>query len=163
MPCRRTFNNKTGLRPRSGLRPDSKVLDRTGGIATVFKLRSWSEPRGLLPGSLVPEHGIENDEQLAHASGQSHLLLFAGTKQPTIEGFDNQIVFGRYQRRHVKRGANACTTTASSSFAVPFPAITRMRCKPAKRDELLVWQVAQLRQFGDQHQRSDRTDARYTL
>ena len=36
--------------------------------ATVFQLSSWNEPRRL-PGGLVSEHGVENDSQLAHASG----------------------------------------------------------------------------------------------
>ena len=60
-----------------------------------FKLGSWNEP-GRLPGGLVSEHCIKSNQQLAHASCQSHLLLFARMKQATIEGFDNKVVFGRH-------------------------------------------------------------------
>src|SRR5919106_1647983 len=110
---------------------------RTRGVATVLKLSFWSSFRRLLPEGLVSEHRIENDQQVAHASGQCHLLLFAGTKQTKIEGFDTQFVFSGHERRHVKCSAHACTTASGSSFAVPLTAITRMRRKAAESPELL--------------------------
>src|SRR5918992_5335633 len=103
----------------------------------LSKLGSWNGPRRL-PGGLVSEHSIENDQQLAHASSQRHLLLFAGTKQAMIEGFDNQIVFGGYQSGHVERSANASAATSGSSFTVPLAAVARVRRQAAKSDELLV-------------------------
>src|SRR5688500_111334 len=78
--------NDGSLRALSPVRP--LAHKPRGQSNCLSKLTLLNEPRWL-PGGLVSEHGIENDQQLAHASGQCHLLLFAGAKQTLIEGFDN--------------------------------------------------------------------------
>ena len=39
-----------------------------------------------MPGSPMCEHRIQDDEQLAHARRQCHLLGFPGSTDPLIEG-----------------------------------------------------------------------------
>src|SRR5260370_29015318 len=83
-----------------------RILPRTRGVgsirvlaATVFRNRAqegkrrsgWGDERGCLPVSFVVKHGIENNEELAHAGDERGLGVLTVGAQPEIESSDGGI------------------------------------------------------------------------
>ncbi len=56
------------------------------------------------------EDRIEDDQQLAHAGDQGHLLRFAGGAQALIEGPDDRIEAGGDEGPHVQQSPPGFTS-----------------------------------------------------
>ena len=99
-------------------------------------------PRGAVFG-----HGVEYDQQFAHARDERYLLRLAGCQQPSVEVSDSKVVAGGYQPSHVEDGphprasapdgAFAPQTRAAGStfeweFALPMPVNSAYQSKPSE-------------------------------
>ena len=60
------------------------------------KGRGWGGKRRCLPASFVVNHGVENNEKLAHAGDERGLGVLPIGTQPQIESSDGGIRFGHY-------------------------------------------------------------------
>src|SRR6202040_4484847 len=81
-----------------------------------------------IPFLAAGEHGVENDDQLAHAGDQGNLCLFALGDQATIEGVERRVVPGRRsQGRHVEQIADLAASSLDLALALPFTAIIIVR------------------------------------
>ena len=63
------------------------------------------------------EHGVEEDEQLAHASCEGHLLRLTRGQQPLVEVPDDRVVAAGHQRTHVESGADPGASSPYGTFA----------------------------------------------
>jgi hypothetical protein len=97
--------------------------------ATVFRNRAregrkgWcrGRERGGVPVSLVVQHGVENNEQLAYAGGERGLGVLSAGTQPQIESSDGGIATDSRHCRHIQDApdlrASAPDTTAAAQFS----------------------------------------------
>src|SRR5215207_5392546 len=69
------------------------------------------------PGGAVPEHSVEDDEQLAHAGHQRHLLGFTGAYQPLVERLYSRVAAGGHQGTHVQRRPHPWPTAPDGALA----------------------------------------------
>ena len=63
------------------------------------------------------EHGIEDDQQLAHTRCEGQLLRFTSGQQPSVEVPDDGVVAAGYQRSHVQGSADPGTSAPDGAFA----------------------------------------------
>ena len=68
--------------------------------ATVLKVKS------RLPGDLVPDDGVEDEEQLAHGCDERHLAGFAAPAQAGVKVADGGVVAGGGHGGHVEDRAH---------------------------------------------------------
>src|SRR5574341_70744 len=86
----------------------------------------WGSASLLCHGSaaerlLVPQHGIEDGQELSHASCESHLLEFATGKQMVVFFLDQRVVASCHQSSHVEDTANICTTVLLDHPTIDLP------------------------------------------
>ena len=93
------------------------------------------------------EHGVEDDQQLAHTSDEGHLLGLAGREQPLIEVPYDGVVAAGYQRPHVEGAAHSGTSAPDTPFAPQGAAVTVEGSHPHQGGDLPAFQSAQLRQY----------------
>ena len=111
------------------------------------------------PDSTIPHQSIENREQLPHARHQSHLLRFAGGKEPLVELLDGGIVAASDQSSHVEGRPHRSPATPHLPLAAALPGITVEGSDPHQGTKALVGELAQFGQLGEQSARKHRTDA----
>src|ERR1700743_2984864 len=110
------------------------------------------------------DHGVEDDNQLAHAGNERHLRLFSLGNQALIEGFDDGIVLGGgAEARHVDGVANPAATTLDVALATALSAIVVIRSKADQGRGDLVAYMAKLRHSGDEVSGGRFSEARYAL
>ena len=63
------------------------------------------------------EHGVEDNEQLAHARCEGQLLGLAGGQQTPVEVPDDWVVLASHQRPHVQDGAEPGASAPDGPFA----------------------------------------------
>ena len=69
------------------------------------------------------KHGVEGDEQFAHARDEGHLLRLTRGQQSLIEVSYDGVAAGRGQRPHVEGGPHAGPSTPDGAFAPQSPAV----------------------------------------
>ena len=70
------------------------------------KGRSCGGSSGRVPGLIARQHGVEDDDQLAHAGDDGDLGFFAPGDEALVVGFEHRIVLGgRAHGRHVEEVA----------------------------------------------------------
>ena len=62
------------------------------------------------------DHGVEDDEQLAHAGCEGQLLRLASGQQPLVEVPDNGIEAGGCQGSHIEGGADPGASAPYGTF-----------------------------------------------
>ena len=118
--------------------------------------------RNLLPGSAVPQHGIQDREQFAHAGHQGYLFRLAGCEKPLVAVLDNRVTAGRHQRSHVKGCAYARSSTPNAATAPVLAAIPIEGGNPYQCCDLSAVKLPQLRHVRQQHRGDGWPDARDT-
>ena len=68
--------------------------------------------------SFVAQHGIENDQQLAHAGGKRRFGMFAPGAQAQIENSDGWIAADSRHRRHVQYPPDLGASAPDATTAV---------------------------------------------
>src|SRR4029450_12821297 len=76
-----------------------------------------------IPGSLIADDGVQDDEKLAHASDDGDLFGFASGDEPLGGGADHRVGTQRADGGHVKHAANFATTAPDVSPSDRFAAI----------------------------------------
>jgi hypothetical protein len=83
---------------------------------------------GHIPFLTPRDHGIEDDDELAHAGGERNLLLLSFGDQTGIEGLEHGIVLGRGpETRHVEEVANLAASALDVALTLPSTAIVIIR------------------------------------
>src|SRR6056297_1019804 len=121
--------------------------------ARVFSLVS--------PCHVVSHHCIQYDQKLAHSCGQSHLFVFALLDEMPIEPTNDRIASCGTECRHVECGPDIGSAALNAPLTPESPTIAVDRSKPCQRGDLLLIQLAQLRQFAQQGKDQCVTHARY--
>ena len=99
---------------------------------------------------MISYHGIQQNEQLVHASSQGHFGGFAGRCQTLIEAPNDWVETETRHNRHVKGGAQLRSPTPDSPFSVQTAAVMIKRSQSDKGRNLLVAELAKFRQLGNQ-------------
>ena len=63
------------------------------------------------------DHGVEDDEQLAHAGCEGQLLRLTCGQQTVVEVPDNGVGAAGYQCPHVQDGSDPSASTPDAAFA----------------------------------------------
>ena len=63
------------------------------------------------------EHGVEDNEQLAHTGCEGQLLGLTSGQQPLVEVLDDGVEAAGYQRSHVQGGTDPGASTPDGAFA----------------------------------------------
>ena len=105
---------------------------RIPDLCRIQALRCPSESRlrHLPPGGTVFAHRIQDDEQLAHARRERHLLGFPGGTQALIERTNDGIEAGGHECGHVEHGADLRTAAPDRAFPPPRPTVPIQRRPP---------------------------------
>ena len=118
---------------------------------------------GFHPACVVPDHRVENCQQLSGTSDECHLLRLPRGDQPLVENLEDRIPAPAAQHRHEERGANTGATTPHHAFPAQRPAISSQRGNTSERGRLLVAERPEFRQFPEQGRTHDRAHPGYTL
>ena len=94
------------------------------------------------------DHGVEDGQQLAHASYEGYLLGLASGQQPLIKGSNEGIVAAGYQRPHVEGRSHLGASTPDSALAPQRAAVPIEGSHSHQGGDLPAVQGAQLRQVG---------------
>jgi len=110
----------------------------------------------------MSEDSIENRQQFAHARGQGNFLRFARLAQPCVEGANHRIEAGGDQCRHGPRTPHACPPSPDRATAPPRAAIAVQWGNADEGGNLMLRQLAQFWQFGQQGRGQHRPHSGYT-
>lgn len=105
------------------------------------------------------DHGIENSEQLAHASDQGDFEQFAVSFEPFVKGSNHGIASGGDQGGHVKSAAHRGSTTPDGAPAFEGATVAIEGGDASESGNLSTIESPELRQFSEQCSAGDRTDA----
>ena len=67
--------------------------------------------------SFVAEHGVQDDEKLAHARGERGLGVLTIGTQPQIESSDSGIAANSRHRRHIQDAPDLCASAPDTTAA----------------------------------------------
>ena len=110
---------------------------------------------------IMPEHGIENGEQLAHAGGKSHLLWLACCQEPLIEGTKDWIMADGDKGGHIQSGTHGSTPSPASPLPPELAAVPAERSYTDQGGDLPAVERAQFGEAGQQRECQGRADAWY--
>ena len=104
----------------------------------------------IAPRGAVFEHGVEYDQQFAHARDERHLLRLAGCQQLLVEVADDRVVTAGYHRSHIQGGSYSGAPAPDGPFAPQGAAIAVEGSHSHQGGYLPAIQRSQLRQVGQQ-------------
>ena len=109
--------------------------------------RQGDEFRGRIsPGRAMLEHGIQNEQQLAHAGYESQLLRLTSRQQPLVEVPDDGVAAAAHQRSHVQGSANPGASAPDGPLDSQGAAVPVEGSHSHQGGDLPAVQCAQLRQ-----------------
>ena len=111
----------------------------------IFKRLSGIECQ--IPRGFVFEHGVEDDQEFAQASGLNDLEFLAAFFQTFSEGFDGGVMSGRGESRHVEHGSDGGSSAGDVSSALVSSAVVVERSDSDQRRDLLAVEFAQFGEF----------------
>src|SRR5687767_13215551 len=100
--------NWTGMRPfwMAALCPAKKQLSL---MSRMLNIRS--------PGLWMFDHRVQDDQELAHASTQSHFPGLAHPTKAVVKGLDDGVIPAGSQSSHIKGSPHPGPSTPDSPFA----------------------------------------------
>lgn len=113
---------------------------------------------GIAPGTLIAEHGVEEDEAFAGDGGEGELGRFPPGAEPLVELAEHGIPAGRDQRGHVEHGADRGAAAPAVPGAAMGAAGTGVRRHADQRGYLAALELAELRQQTQQRRGEGRPD-----
>src|SRR5581483_6920755 len=114
-----------------------------------------------LPWPVVPDDGVENDQQLSSDGDQGDHLRLAGGHQSLEERPQDGVVTPSDHGAHEQRGAYGRASTADEALAAPLAGLASKGSQSGQRCDLLAVEGSQFGQFGDHGACNDRSDAWY--
>ena len=106
------------------------------------------------------DHGIENRQQLAHASDERDFEQFALGSQPVVEVSDYGIASGGDQGRHVQSAAHGALPPQIVRRPLRVPLSRLKGARHQEPSNLFAIESSELRQLRDQGAAGDRADSR---
>src|SRR6478609_5791334 len=125
---------------------------------TEQQLCLWSRIYGG-PWSVVPDHCVEDGEELAHASGESQLPSFPCREQPERESAESLVVCDGGNGRHVKGSSHARSAASNAPRPAPWSAVSVVGGKASQGRNLLTIELPKLGEMRQKLCRSRRADA----
>ena len=110
---------------------------------------------------MVLDHRIQDDQQLAHAGGEGHLLGLACCQEPLIEGGKDWIVADGDQGRHIQSRAHVSTTSPAGSLPPELATVPAEWGYTNQGGDLPAVECAQFGEAGQQGECQGRADAWY--
>ena len=102
------------------------------------------------PACLMLHHGVQNNEQFVHASGDRYFEGFAGLPQALIERANDGIEAGGGQGRHIQGIADLFPSAPNATFPFQFAAVTIERSDTHQRRNRFAIQDAQFGKIAEQ-------------
>ena len=96
------------------------------------------------------EHGVADNEQLAHAGCEGQLLRLTSIQKPLVEVPYEGVEAAGYQRSHVQGGSDPGASTPDGAFAPQRAAVPVEGSHTHQGGDLPAVQRAQLRQVGQE-------------
>src|SRR4030042_5956408 len=81
----------------------------------------------LVPGLIVFEHGIEDEHEFAHASGEGQFFGFASGQEALVKGADHRVPASGHYRRHIEHAAQVTAASPDHAFASEAAALPVIR------------------------------------
>ena len=104
------------------------------------------------------EHGVENDEQLAHAGGEGRFRVFPARPQLSVKVLDDWIGTNRGDHGHVQDAPDLGPTTPDTTAAAQATAVAVKGRQSGQRGDLFAIKCTQLGQVREQGGREHLTD-----
>lgn len=127
--------------------------------AAVFIFKSFLGIECRFPRRFGFEHGVEDDQELAHAGGEDDFGLFAILGESLSEGFDGGVMVFGDQSGHVDHVANGGSSTADVACALVLATVVVERSDSDQRRDLLAVEFSQFRQLGQERGGRDASQA----
>jgi hypothetical protein len=108
--------------------------------------------------SFSAHHGIENDEQLAHAGGECQFGMFTAGAQPQIEDSDSWIAADSRHRCHVQHSPDLGTPAPDAAAAAQAATVAVEGRQANQGGDLLAIESSQLGQRCQQDARQHLPD-----
>ena len=116
----------------------------------MSSLASHGYAVGLL-GDLVPDHGVEDEEQLAHGRDEGHLTGLAAPAQAGVEVLGDRVVPDGGHGGHVQDLVYGRATDPGAAPAASLPTVPVQGRDTDQGCQIAAAEVFQIRQFGDEH------------
>jgi hypothetical protein len=71
----------------------------------------------------MSEHGVEHDDEFAHASGERDLGFLARCEQSRVKGAQGRIMASCHQGAHIEHGTNLGTTAPNRPCTTELAAV----------------------------------------
>src|SRR5262245_59521599 len=96
------------------------------------------------------DHGVEDDQELAHTGGEDHLGDFAGGFQALTELLEDGVMLHPHQGRHVEDTAQRLATAADEAFTGVVTAVVGEGSHADECGDFLPVEFAEFRELGDE-------------
>src|SRR6202035_6029396 len=93
-----------------------------------------------VPRGLMSEHGVEHDDEFAHAGGERDLRFLAGRQQSRVKGAQDRIAASGDQCAHIEHGTNLGATAPNRTCTTELAAVVVERRYSDQRGNLLTIQ-----------------------
>src|SRR5260370_10724475 len=103
-----------------------------------------------LPRFLISGDGVEDGQELSHASDGGDHFGFAGGDQALAKGPDDRIMTGGREGGDEQSGAHAGAAAADEGLTAPFAGLPGERRQAGQAGDLAAIELAEFGQFGDQ-------------
>ena len=97
------------------------------------------------PSSTMFEHGVKDDEQLAHTGGEGDLFGFASSTETLVERLDNGVVTGSGEGSHIERGPDGGAPAPDGAPTSEGPTVAIERSNTYQSSDLVSIEGAELR------------------
>src|SRR5918992_2086702 len=114
------------------------------------------------PGLLMFDHRVQDDQELAHAGGQSHFPGLARRTKAVVKGLDDGVISAGCQSSHIEGSPDPGPSAPDHSFAPEAATVPIKRGNSHQGGNLVAAQSAQFREIsqqGDGHYPADPRDA----
>src|SRR5438445_7355276 len=129
-----------------------------GGLAKQGRMSNRVSDGSRVPRFVVPDHGVEGCDQLAHDGNDSDLCLLALGPQALAESGEDGIMHSGAERGHIEDVADRLTASPDTSLAFELAAVVVIGGEPDQGGDLPVGQAAEFGQQCDQCGTQDRAD-----
>ena len=116
-----------------------------------------------MPSLLVPHHGVEDGEQLAHGDHQSHFLQFALVAEMLVESADGGMMAGGGQGSYIVYFAHIGAATPDAPPTPLLASVLVQGCDTDQSGHLAAVALSQFWQVGDQDGSRGQRDSRHAV
>ena len=113
----------------------------------MFIFKGLSGIECQIPRGFIFEHGVEDDQEFAHAGGLNDFEFLAVFFQTFSEGFDGGVMSGRGESGHVEHGSDGGSSAGDVSSALVSSAVVVERSDSDQCRDLLAVKFAQFGEF----------------